>query len=472
MSGLSLGTVNIDGIVTGLDTSSLINELANSRRLNLLKSKATSLETKQNLYTTLNTRLASLDTALEAIQDSDDFREFSIATETGASYSVTATGEALKGSYDITVSQLAKSQIGYFDTAAATDGEFSSATTGGIFTNSGNVQVTLNGGTAVDIAVDATTTLTSVASQINNIEGITAYVVQTEEADDTGGSDVFKMVIQADDTGQDAGGDRISITDTFGEGSNITNEQAAQNAVIDVSGTTITSDSNTITAVDGLTIVAEKEDTTSYTTTLALDTSAMASKVSAVVDAFNAVVSLVETNSNITSSGTNQDSVTLGTFVGESTPRTIVTRLRTIMANNYGSALSISGTTAGSQMGISTSATSGLLEFSSEEFIEALEDNQTDVESLFSDTSGSLADALRDELKVYIQPSTGIIAEIDEAIDDEIGTMEDVIDAEERRIAKFKARLRKQFTGLETITSTLKTTSSFLTSFFAPKATT
>jgi flagellar hook-associated protein 2 len=437
-----------------------------------MQNKVTQLSTKESLYATLNTRLGALDTALKAIQDTDDFRSFSVTTEEDATYSVTATGEAIPGSYEITVNSLAKAQLDLFelDTGAGATSSFSSATTA-IFASgeSGTVDISLNG-TTTNISVDDTTTLTQMASKINAIDGITAYVVQTATSEDIG-ADAFSLVVQADETGLDGGAQRIIYGDSLTDASSsVSNEvkQAGSNASVDVSGTTITSASNTITAIEGMTIVAEKESATAYTTALALDTSAMSDKVSAIVDAFNSVISLVATNSKITSSGTNQDSIGLGAFVGESTPRTILQRLRSILSEDYGTALSISGRTSGSQLGIKTNGSTGLLEFSSTDFIEALNESQSDVEALFSSSSGSLSDAMRDELKVYIQPSTGILAQVDKGIEGEIDAMEASIDAEERRIEKFKARLRKQFTGLETITSSFKTTSSFLTSFFAP----
>lgn len=473
MSLISLGTVSFDGLVTGLNTTGLIDELAKAsgRSVTLMNQKVTSLESKQSLYTTLNTRLAALDSALEAIEDSDDFREMGVTVEDDASYSVTATGEAIDGSYSISVQQLAQAQIDLFELDGNL-GLFSSATTSGIFDSTGTVDITLNGD-VTNISVDTSTTLTSLASDINDIDGITAYIVKTQDADDTG-TDEFVLVIQADDTGEDAGAQRITYgqTGSFSEVVTGESKQTAQNAQIIVGGTTLESASNVFTSIEGMTITAQKEEpATSYTTTLAMDTAAMAEKISNVVEAVNGIISLVKTNTKVTSSGTNQDSISLGGFVGESTPRTIINRLRTILGSDYGTALGISGRTAASQIGISTNGSTGLLSFSSADFIEAYNESASDIEALFSDSTGSLSEAIRDEVSIYIQPSTGIIAKIDDALDEEIEALEDSIDSEERRIEKFKARLRKQFTGLETITSSLKTTSSFLTSFFAPKAT-
>jgi flagellar hook-associated protein 2 len=161
-----------------------------------MQNKVTQLSTKESLYATLNTRLGALDTALKAIQDTDDFRSFSVTTEEDATYSVTATGEAIPGSYEITVNSLAKAQLDLFelDTGAGATSSFSSATTA-IFASgeSGTVDISLNG-TTTNISVDDTTTLTQMASKINAIDGITAYVVQTATSEDTG-ADAFSLVV-------------------------------------------------------------------------------------------------------------------------------------------------------------------------------------------------------------------------------------------------------------------------------------
>ena len=465
MSIISLGTVNVDGISTGLKTTALIDELAAAagRSKTSMQKKVVELETKSTLFASLNTRMAALDTALEAIQEADDFRGFSVVTEDDASYTATASGDAIGGSYDITVNAVATSQIEHFSIGGVTSFEEQDAA--GIF-STGEITFQVDG-TDSAIAVDADTDLINFAAEVNDIDGITAYVVQTATLEDTG-ADAFTLVIQADDTGLNGGLPRIGISDDISETIALSSVQSAINAEIDVSGTTVTSASNTITAIEGLTIVAARVDATSYTTSLALDTSSMADKISTIVDAFNAVVSLISVNSKVVSDGTNQDSVSKGSFVGESTPRTILNRIRTLLSADYSSDLGISGRTSGSQIGISTGQ-NGLLTFSSADFVEALNESQSDIEDLFSDTAGSLSDSLRDELNVYIQPSTGILAAVDDALEDQIDTLGDDIDAETRRIEKFKARLRKQFTGLEVLTASLNSTSSFLTSFFAEK---
>lgn len=483
MATIGTGTVSIDGAVTGLKTTTLIDELANvaAGSKKHKQSKLAKLEAKAANYATLNSRLGALDDALEAIETTTDFREYAVSLEDGAAFSVKATGEAIAGSYDVTVNSLAQAQIeqiyvdGSNSFASQTTALFSGAQAGDTF------DITVDG-ELTQISITSSTNLATLASSIDDIDGLTAYVIQTATEEATG-ADAFALVVQADDTGKYEGADRFSVVSNITGGTASTTKdetgsslQAAQNASVTISGTDIEAESNTITSIQGLTFTLNEETAVadvSHTATVTLDTAAMSDKVSAFVDAFNGVVSFISTQSKITSSGTNQADVTLGSFVGESTPRVILNRLRSLISKDYSgvAALGLSSATdktALSQMGVKTLQT-GLLSFSSEDFIEALEDHQADVELLFSDTSGTFSDDVREELDVYIDPISGVIEKASDTLDDEIELLEDIIAAEDRRIVSYKARLRLQFNALETLTSSFNATSSFLTSFFAPK---
>ena len=284
-------------------------------------------------------------------------------------------------------------------------------------------------------------------------------------------ANAYELIIQADDTGKDGGAQRVLNFSSSSTSISLDNIQEADNAEIRVGGSggsTIESASNTITAIDGVTIVANSADSTDYVSTVSLDTSAMATKVEAMVSAFNGVVSFISTNSSITSSGTNQSSVALGSFVGESTPRMILQMMRSTLSDDYASFIGDRAThrTSLSQMGISTQS-SGLLQFSSSEFIETLNDYQSDVENMFSSTSGSFSDAMQDVLDAFIDPVLGIIDSQTDRIAEEIDDYNTAIEFENTRITRYEARLQSQFNNLETLTSSFTTTSSFLTSFFA-----
>jgi flagellar hook-associated protein 2 len=492
------GTVSVDGAITGLDTSSLISELSSviGGSRTLMQNQVSELETLTTNFTTLNTRLSTLDTALSDIDTISEFRENTVISPTGSSYTMTATGEAVTGSYTVSVTQLAKAQVENFTMTSGInvgDTETFSARDAALGFGSETLSVTV-AGTASTFSVTSATTLDTLASAIDDIEGVTAYVVQTESSVNST-SDKFKLMIQSDDTGTINLGSgpvaRISSISSDGSSSvGLDSVQTAQNARVVIggaSGNVIESASNTITAIPGLTITANIADSTEYVSNVSLDTSAMADKISAFVDAFNGVVSFVSTQSSSVTSGTNQNGITLGSFVGESVPRIIVHKLRAIMSADYSSidenADDIADLipadqhrTSLSQMGITT-LQSGLMSFDSDDFVETLTSYQDDVEKLFRDidsrTSGgstfsaSFSTAMRDILDAYIDPLTGIIDSRKDGIAEQIDDLTDSITFETSRITRFEARLRAQFTALETLTASFNTTSTFLTSFFA-----
>jgi flagellar hook-associated protein 2 len=472
MSGLvtGLGSVSVDGLATGLNTAALVNELvsAASGAKNQAQKKLNNYEQLSSLYTTLNTKVKAIDTALAAIKDEDDFREFSGTSSDDDVFTVATDGDAVAGSYEITVSSLAKAQIHNMTVEGTTS--FASSTTA-IFASgdSGSISVTVNG-TAETISVDDTTTLAGLASSINDIEGISAYIVQTATEEATG-ADAFELFVQADTAGLHEGGDRFTFTYTGLTASTAsdTELQGASNARATIAGQTIVSATNKFTAIDGIEINAVTTGTA--TATVALDTSAMADKVETFVDAYNDMVNFITANSKFSGSGTNQDSVTVGAFLGESLPRYIQQRMSTFISADYASALSLSTSTQRtslSQMGIKTED-SGLLTFTSSKFIETLDDYQSSVESIFSDTSGSFSDSMRDLIAEIVDTNDGNIVTIQDTIEDAVERLETTIDFHETRLTKYRARLTKQFTQLEAVTSGFDGTKSFLTSFFAPE---
>lgn len=494
MSALStgLGTVSLSGGATGTNTTALVNELvtAASGPKNLVQTKINNYNTLSSLYTTLNSRISAMDTALQAIDTSSEFRAFTGTSTDDDVFTVSTDGDAVAGSYEINVLSLAKAQINTVDidyTNSSGDDLFTSdyngtgngaysSTSAAIFASgeSGSIGVTIGSSTET-ISVDDTTTLAGLASSIDALDGVSAYIVQigTEAAV---GSDGYQLFVQADTAGQFQGGDKFSldfsnISHDGGTDASTTNEQAATNATATIAGQTVTSATNSFQAIDGITINAVATGTA--TATVALDTSAMAAKVSTFVDAYNSMVTFITANSGFSSSGTNQSSVSIGGFVGESLPRFIQQRMASLISSDYGTALGLSSTTqrtALSQFGIKTEQT-GLLTFTAATFETALGSYQSSIESIFSNTDDSFTDSMRDLIDDIIDANDGNIPTIQTKLSTAVDRLESSLDFHNKRLTKYRARLTKQFTQLEALTSSFNSTKSFLTSFFAPKKT-
>lgn len=118
---------SIDGLVSGLDTTTLINNLMSveAQPQNLLKAKVTTTQTLVTAFQNLNTSVASLaslakKTALPASTD------LFTTSSTASSVSVTAGTGASPGQIDLSVTAVAKAQVSV--TAAMTQWPDSPAT--------------------------------------------------------------------------------------------------------------------------------------------------------------------------------------------------------------------------------------------------------------------------------------------------------------------------------------------------------
>lgn len=475
MSGLStnLGTVSSYGASTGINTTALIDELVSSvsGSRNIVQTRLAQNEQLSTLYTTLNTKMSTLDSSLSAIQDADDFREFTGTSSDTDMATVSTDGDAVAGSYTVIINSLATAQIADLTLNGA---DTFSATTDTVFGSgeSGSFEISLNG-TATTITYDDTTTWGDIKDDIDDIDGISAYIVQLEDNDDTGTGDVFKLFIQSDTAGLNEGSQRISFDFTSLDASSTgatSDMQSGANASATIAGQTIKSDSNVFSVIDGIDITAVSADPlSSVTITVALDTSAMATKVETFVNAYNDIFNFIDNNSSFSSSGTNQTSVSIGAFNGQSVPRFIKQRLQSLVAADYGTALSLSSSTqrtALSQMGITTDEETGRLEFSSSTFATTLSSYQSSVETIFSDTSGSLNDSIRDFLDSYIDSTSGSFISLQNELDNNEDRLEDSLAYHNRRLTRYRARLTRQFTRLEALNSSFTGTQSFLTSFF------
>ena len=204
MSALStgLGTVSLSGGATGTNTTALVNELvsAASGPKNQVQTKINNYNQLSSLYTTLNTKISAIDTALQAIDTSSEFREFTGTTTDEDVFTVSTDGDAIAGSYEITVSSLAKAQIHTVDinyTNSGGDTIFSSdfygdstnvgaysSTSSAIFASgeSGDITLTIGSDTET-VSVDDTTTLASLASSIDALDVLvpTLYRLQRRQ---------------------------------------------------------------------------------------------------------------------------------------------------------------------------------------------------------------------------------------------------------------------------------------------------
>lgn len=398
------------GIGSGLDVTSIVSSLMAVERqpLNAVAAQKTAYESKVSAYGTMKSALSTFQTAVSALSDPTKFNAQAVTTGDAKVFTATANGQATNGSSSITVTQLAKAQkLTMAGVANTTDvigtgtltisfGRFTEATTTPVapasFTpNTAKTDITIDINSAnntlagVRDAINATNS--SVSASIVN-DGANNRLVITSK--DTGEVNSLKIAVaDTDGNSQDATGLSQLAFDplaTAGAGKNMTQLQAAKNALLDVDGIAISKPSNVITdAIQGvtLTLVGLSAAATSADLTISTDKDKIKTSVQGFVDAFNKLDDTLRSLTKYDSSGKSS-----GVLLGDATARAVLTQVKSVMTQALTSGNTINSL---SQVGVAFLAT-GKLSLDETKLTKAMDSNFNDLAALFT-TSAKTSDA-------------------------------------------------------------------------------
>jgi len=439
-------SIQIDGIVSGMDTTAMIGAMVGIYSIpkGLIEADIEKAEEKKEAVAGLKNRLEDLETALEDIEDEENFKVYKATHEETDAFSVSVDGTSIAGAYDIDITALARAEL------EVSEG-FDDKTSTGVVAK-GTLLVTY-AGTETEITVDAdNSSLTDVAALIDDIAGISAYVLDTGSA-----TAPYVLVVQGEDTGADNTIEiDVSGLTSGGTAPTFTENRAASNAVVEINGIKVTSDGNTISnAVPGIDIELYQETAAAETVTVTMDKDGIRENVQAVVDAYNEVVSWVNQKSSY-----NADLAIKGPFVGETTVNRVMRGLQGIISDVYTSGDDLNSL---SLAGLETQS-SGKLELVADDFDDALDTYFDDISSLFTSASGFGA-AMKDQIDVYIDPIDGTLESFQDSLESRIDEMEDQVASYEYRIERYETRLRAQFSAMESILGSMQGTSNYLAAF-------
>ena len=211
------GTSSIGGLISGLDTTTLISQLmaVSRRRIDVVVRNQGKESNKLAVYQKLNTSLADFKTKAEALKKNDTFNVFKAAMSTNASgfkaddfLTVSTTSDASPGTHTITFgtdSKLAQAR-------QLSSRNFSSKTAA--LNLSGDFVINGKG-----ISVSASDTLSDIATLINNANsgsnatGVSATVLTVSKTD-------YRLILTSDKTGADT----FSLLDASSDTENILQE--------------------------------------------------------------------------------------------------------------------------------------------------------------------------------------------------------------------------------------------------------
>lgn len=452
-----MATISSPGIGSGLDINGIIGNLmaVESQPLTAMATKEASYQAKLSAFGSMKGALSSLQSAAASLKNTSTFTGMSAASSDSTLFSVSATSDAAAGSYDLSVTTIAKSH------AVRTNVDYGSDTF-----DSGTLRIAVGTGTPVDIDLSDVGSLADIRLAINEADaGVTATIINDGTADrlvltsGTTGSD-GAITLEAPTTNND--GTR-RLTDLIG--TNLTETQAADDAVFSLNGITITRSSNTIDdAVEGVTIKLLKEpDQTLPITpltgklTVSQNTGAVTAAVNAFVKAYNDAIGQIKSMTAYDAANKKASVLT-----GDSTARSIQSQLSALVGTN------VNGVAGGiarlSDVGISVQ-TDGTLALDSSKLSTALADKDTDVAALFTQTtSGNEGIAVRfNSLLEGIVGNDGLIESRTDGINSSIKDLQKRAEAFNLRLTQIESRYRKQFSALDSLIASMNQTSAYLT---------
>jgi flagellar hook-associated protein 2 len=451
---------SIDGLISGLDTTSLIDALMNAaaQPQTVLKSQAAGQQTTIQALQALNSKIAALATLATGTAKPATL-DLHTATSSSSSVTVTAGAGAVDGRLDLTVKQTAQSQLSV--TAAMTTWQDDPPVLTIVGADGKAHEVTAASTSVSDVvaainAAGAGVTATRVAAGTDPVSGQPQYRVQFSSTD-TGASAAF-AVYRGTSAEQAAG----TASDLFAEPGAAT-VRAAQDAQIALwSGSAaeqvISSADNTFENVmAGVSITVSAATTDPVAVTVARDDDGIAKAASALVDALNGVFALIgqQTSVTQTTDSSGKPSVRAGALTGEAVVRQ-ATQLITSAATEPVDGLSPSTYGIGIQR-------DGTIAFDAKKLQAALAaDPQKAVGAL-----QAIAGRVQTAATGLADPYTGSITTQIKNDQSALGKLNDQISDWDTRLADRRTTLERTYANMEVALSKLQSQGNWLTSQLA-----
>ncbi len=249
---MAVSGVATSGLISGLNVGDLVSKILQieQRPITLLKLRQNDYDLKIAAVLTLKSRLGAYKTALQALNDNQKFNTKSAAvTKTSGGVDllkITSSTDAIVGSYDIKVNQIAKAN------KLASQGWVDKTSTA-ISSTAGSFAFKVgSSGAITSIGITTTTTLQELMDDINSKDaGVTASIIN-----DGTGSNPYRLVLTAKDSGS-ANSVTLTTNDTDLDYTNKKVEAAYAYSDNTYSGTVASNSGNNYTGTTNKTYLLE-----------------------------------------------------------------------------------------------------------------------------------------------------------------------------------------------------------------------
>ncbi|WP_017444746.1 flagellar filament capping protein FliD [Gayadomonas joobiniege] len=474
------------GVGSGLDLSGLVTQLLEAERAPKqarLDEQEENIESVISAIGSLKSKMDEFQTAVDDLRESSDLQNRkavvshpSLEEDEEGPFTAEASNSATKGSYKISIEQLAEgSRLQTADGAFANSSASVSDADGSLTFKIGAT------GDSFTVNVTAGMTLAQLRSAVNsatgNDFGINASIV------DTGTAAGAKLVFTSETTG--AGNDlsivndndiaalqQIATTDSSETTSygNVSIE-AAKNAKADIDGIKVESESNEFeNVIENVSFeaseVSSKDAQGEFipsTLDIGYDKDGLKNQITEFVDKYNSMMSTIETMTRYGSSELEDD----GALAGDFMIRGIQSGLSNIVSRQ------VSDSALGTlfQIGISFGDDSKLEITESDEYgfgsgqerlDEAMDDNFDDIAALFTSENGGIANLMYDFLDEYTKFG-GLLKSREDGAKGEKELLTEERERFELRMLDYESVLRDRYIGLDLTVAKLQRTGNALT---------
>lgn len=436
-------TFNIDGLGSGLDTTSIINTLMQieARPQTMLRQRKAGFDAVGTALTALSTSMTALKVKASSVSNLVDWEPIK-ATSSNNDYA-TATGSSggSVGSISFRVDTLASSNV------KASHGTVASGSTQ--ITSATSLTIGIQGGASTSVAVGGGT-LDEVVNAINSQStvGISAAAVKV-------GDNQYKLQLRTNKAGESLDVDYAQFNDALKGGqADWIQVAAGTRAQITVgtagSATTsyaITSDSNTFTDVLPGVSIEVKRAGVDVTVTSSRDVDKMTAKVQEFVDAYNKVVGEIAKNTAY-----DQKTRQGGPLLGSGAVRQAHSLLSEAIIGD--------SNTTPYQAGIELQR-DGTLKFDAAKFAQQFNSDPESVKNLFVGTTG-LGTRVKNAADSAVRVDGGLFVSAKDAATKTSEDLQTQIDAYQIRLDRRQLALRRQFTALDTALSSIRSQSGWL----------
>jgi flagellar hook-associated protein 2 len=433
------------GIGSGLDVDSIVSQLMvfERRPLVSLQNQLTDIDAKVSSFGELKSALSTFQTAMQALSTPSALKVFTTTSGNDDVFTASATNTAAASNFQIDVIRLAERHK--FASAELLDTD----TIGGKSKDALEIQVGSDTANTLTVDLSTASTLGEIRDAINTDAanpGVNATIVFGNDGNQ-------KLVLTARESGADNAlklsyKGKVNASDFgFQEINNIGGDIALLDAEISVDGYSVTRATNTIDdVITGVTLDLHSADPgIPYNLDIARDTAAVAESVQAFADAYNEIMTSIDT---LRDNGLATDSALFSIERG----------LRSVI-NTPASGLS-SGFAYLAEIGV-TFSREGIMTVNTANVESVLANNFNAVSELFSTDGQGFANRLDAQVDNWLGID-GLIEGRTDGLDGRKRLLQTREESMEYRMGQIEASLYAEFTRLDTLLGGMQVTSDFL----------